>query len=116
MMALQERERQLTLCNEPYDVAMEKLQQHFSPDQQPHSRKSHQGGHEQKGSRTRNRVRGQFVPGARTAHHARTGKPVHQSASGGKRQVSHRPVWLLLQGAPGKRRGRFNPLFAVLTT
>lgn len=30
MMALQERERQLTLCNEPYDVAMEKLQQHFS--------------------------------------------------------------------------------------
>ena len=29
-LALQERERQLTLCNEPYDVAMEKLQQHFS--------------------------------------------------------------------------------------
>lgn len=29
-MALQERERQLTLCGEPYDVAMEKLQQHFS--------------------------------------------------------------------------------------
>ena len=30
LMALQERERQLTLCNEPYEVAMEKLQQHFS--------------------------------------------------------------------------------------
>lgn len=29
-LALKERERQLTLCNEPYDVAMEKLQQHFS--------------------------------------------------------------------------------------
>ena len=29
-LALQEREQQLTLCNEPYDVAMEKLQQHFS--------------------------------------------------------------------------------------
>ena len=29
-LALQERERQLTLCIEPYDVAMEKLQQHFS--------------------------------------------------------------------------------------
>ena len=29
-LALQERERQLTLCNEPYDVAMEKLQLHFS--------------------------------------------------------------------------------------
>ena len=29
-LALQERERQLTLCNEPYDIAMEKLQQHFS--------------------------------------------------------------------------------------
>ena len=29
-LALQERERQLSLCNEPYDVAMEKLQQHFS--------------------------------------------------------------------------------------
>ncbi len=29
-LALRERERQLTLCNEPYDVAMEKLQQHFS--------------------------------------------------------------------------------------
>ncbi len=29
-MALQERERQLTLCNDPYDVAMEKLQLHFS--------------------------------------------------------------------------------------
>lgn len=29
-LALQERERQLTLCSEPYDVAMEKLQQHFS--------------------------------------------------------------------------------------
>ncbi|MBP3365073.1 MAG: AP2 domain-containing protein, partial [Pseudomonas sp.] len=28
-LALQERQRQLTLCNEPYDVAMEKLQQHF---------------------------------------------------------------------------------------
>lgn len=29
-LALQEREKQLTLCNEPYDVAMEKLQLHFS--------------------------------------------------------------------------------------
>lgn len=29
-LAMQERERQLTLCDEPYDVAMEKLQQHFS--------------------------------------------------------------------------------------
>ena len=29
-LALQERERQLALCNEPYDVAMEKLQRHFS--------------------------------------------------------------------------------------
>ncbi|MFJ7883905.1 AP2 domain-containing protein [Pseudomonas sp. NPDC096917] len=29
-MALLERERQLTLCNDPYDVAMEKLQLHFS--------------------------------------------------------------------------------------
>ena len=29
-LALQEREQQLALCNEPYDVAMEKLQQHFS--------------------------------------------------------------------------------------
>lgn len=29
-MALQERERQLTLCSEPYEVAMEKLQQHFN--------------------------------------------------------------------------------------
>ena len=29
-LALQERQRQLSLCNEPYDVAMEKLQQHFS--------------------------------------------------------------------------------------
>ena len=29
-LALQERERQLTLCNEPYDEAMEKLQLHFS--------------------------------------------------------------------------------------
>ena len=28
-LALHERERQLTLCDEPYDVAMEKLQQHF---------------------------------------------------------------------------------------
>ena len=28
-LALQERQRQLTLCDEPYDVAMEKLQQHF---------------------------------------------------------------------------------------
>ena len=29
-LALQERERQLSLCNDPYDVAMEKLQKHFS--------------------------------------------------------------------------------------
>ncbi|MFP3517226.1 AP2 domain-containing protein [Pseudomonas sp. SIMBA_077] len=29
-MALEERERQLILCNDPYDVAMEKLQHHFS--------------------------------------------------------------------------------------
>ncbi|MCU1729990.1 AP2 domain-containing protein [Pseudomonas sp. 7P_10.2_Bac1] len=29
-MALDERERQLTLCSDPYDIAMEKLQQHFS--------------------------------------------------------------------------------------
>ena len=29
-LALQEREQQLALCNEPYDVAMEKLQEHFS--------------------------------------------------------------------------------------
>ncbi|KMM86092.1 AP2 domain-containing protein [Pseudomonas taetrolens] len=29
-LALQERERQLKLCDEPYEVAMEKLQQHFS--------------------------------------------------------------------------------------
>ena len=29
-LALEERERQLTLCSDPYDVAMEKLQHHFS--------------------------------------------------------------------------------------
>lgn len=29
-LALQERQQQLALCNEPYDVAMEKLQEHFS--------------------------------------------------------------------------------------
>lgn len=45
-LALQERERQLGLCNETYDVAMEKLQQHFQPDQQARARKPDQCRHE----------------------------------------------------------------------